>query len=313
MTAKKKEEQVALVDKYPSATKQQVQPIERIPFGIPSLDFRSGGGVPKGRITEIYGWESSSKTTIALYAAKTVTQNKEKVFFIDLEHALDPSLLEIVGVDLEHFHHQQPMSAEESVDMIQEVATSGEFALIIIDSVAAMVPEAELEADAGSSQVGKHARLMSQAMRKTNGALSKSGTAAIFINQTRIDVGVGPYGNPVTTTGGNALKFYASLRIEMSRSPKRDEGYDVVRAKMVKNKTAPPFQKTEVENVWGYGVDTDKDLLNLAVEEEVVSRKGAYYYFGETKLGQGADKAAAHLTEDSETKALVEAALQKKE
>jgi recombination protein RecA len=276
--------------------------IEGIPTGSLSLDLALGGqGIPKGRIVEIYGPESSGKTTFALHVVARAQRGGGIAAFIDAEHALDPSWAKKLGVELETLLVSQPGSGEEAMNITEMLIKSNAVDVIVIDSVAALVPQKELDGDMGDSHVGLQARLMSQAMRKLTGAISKSKTSVIFINQIREKIGV-MFGSPETTPGGRALKFYSSCRIDVRRIGQLKEGEDVVgqrvRAKVVKNKVAPPFRVAEFDMMHSSGISYEGDVLDLAMAQKLVVRSGAWFRYGEMQLGQGREKTRAYLLEN---------------
>ncbi len=273
--------------------------IESSPSGSISLDVALGiGGYPKGRIIEIYGPESSGKTTFALTAIAEVQKLGGFAAFIDAEHALDPQYAKALGVDVDNLILSQPDTGEQALEIAEALIRSGAIGIVVIDSVAALVPEAEINGDMGDSHVGLQARLMSQAMRKLSGIISKTNTIAIFINQIREKVGV-MFGNPETTSGGRALKFYASIRLEVRRSEQIKAGNDVVgnkvNIKVVKNKVAPPFKQATVDIVYGKGVSKMGELVDLAVELEIIKKSGAWYAYEGEKIGQGRENAKDYL------------------
>jgi len=276
--------------------------IEGIPTGSLSLDLALGGqGIPKGRIVEIYGPESSGKTTLALHVVARAQRGGGIAAFIDAEHALDPSWAKKLGVELETLLVSQPGSGEEAMNITEMLIKSNAVDVIVVDSVAALVPQKELDGDMGDSHVGLQARLMSQAMRKLTGAISKSKTSVIFINQIREKIGV-MFGSPETTPGGRALKFYSSCRIDVRRVGQLKEGEDVVgqrvRAKVVKNKVAPPFRVAEFDMMHTSGISYEGDVLDLAMAQKLVVRSGAWFRYGEMQLGQGREKTRAYLLEN---------------
>lgn len=276
--------------------------IEGIPTGSLSLDLALGGlGIPKGRIIEIYGPESSGKTTLALHAVARAQRNGGIAAFIDAEHALDPSWAKKLGVELETLLVSQPSSGEEAMNITEMLIKSNAVDVIVVDSVAALVPQKELDGEMGDSHVGLQARLMSQALRKLTGAIAKSKTCVIFINQIREKIGV-MFGSPETTPGGRALKFYASCRIDVRRIGQLKEGEEVVgqrvRAKVVKNKVAPPFRVAEFDMMHSNGISYEGDVLDLAMEQKLIVRSGAWFRYGEMQLGQGREKTRAYLVEN---------------
>ena len=278
--------------------------IEGIPTGSLALDLALGGqGIPKGRIVEIFGPESSGKTTLALHVVARAQQQGGIAAFIDAEHALDPSWARKLGVDLETLLVSQPGSGEEAMHITEMLIRSNAVDVIVIDSVAALVPKKELEGEIGDSHVGLQARLMSQTMRKLTGAISKSKTSVIFINQIREKIGV-MFGSPETTPGGRALKFYSSCRIDVRRIGQLKEGEEVVgqrvRAKVVKNKVAPPFRFAEFDMMHDHGISYEGDVLDLAIAQKLVVRSGAWFRYGDLHLGQGREKTRAHLQEHPE-------------
>ena len=273
--------------------------IEVTPSGSIALDIALGvGGYPKGRIIEIYGPESSGKTTLALHAIAQAQLKGGYVAFIDAEHALDAQYARKLGVDVDNLLLSQPDTGEQALEIVEALVRSGSVDTVVIDSVAALVPEAEINGDMGDSHVGLQARLMSQAMRKLSGVISKTNTTAIFINQIREKVGV-MFGNPETTPGGRALKFYASIRLEIRRSESLKDGNDITgskaKIKVVKNKVAPPFKQVEVDIVFGEGISKLGEILDIATELEFVSKSGAWYAYQGEKIGQGRDNAKKYL------------------
>ena len=285
-----------------------------IPTGAINLDAALGiGGIPKGRITEIYGPEASGKTTLALHCVAESQKQEGIVAFIDVEHALDPIYAANIGVDTENLLLSQPDGGEQALEIVETLVRSNAIALIVIDSVAALVPRAEIEGNMGDTHVGLQARLMSQALRKLTGIISKSNTSVIFINQTRMKIGVPAYVNPETTTGGVALKFYSSVRIEVRRVGSIKQigtGAEIVgnktRAKIVKNKFAPPFKKVEFPIVFGKGISHFDLLVDIAVEHDIVVRSGSWFSYGETKIGQGSEKVKEFLLENKKIKDEIE-------
>ena len=276
--------------------------IEGISTGSISLDAALGiGGIPRGRITEIYGPESSGKTTLSLHIIAEAQKSGGYAAFIDAEHAMDPEYAKKLGVDTDNLLISQPDTGEQALDITETLVRSGALDVIVIDSVAALVPKAELDGDMGDSHMGLQARLMSQALRKLTGTVSKSRTSVIFINQIRHKIGV-MFGSPETTTGGNALKFYASVRLDIRRIGQIKEGDQVVgnrtRVKVVKNKVAPPFKNTEFDIMYGEGISYEGDLLDLAVQADIVNKMGAWYSFNKEKIGQGKENAKRYLQDN---------------
>jgi recombination protein RecA len=264
--------------------------VECIPTGSISLDLALGGGIPKGRIIEIYGPESSGKTTLTLHAIAEIQKKGGTAAFIDAEHALDPSYAKRIGVDVENLLLSQPDNGEQALEIVETLVRSNAVDLIVIDSVAALVPRAEIEGDMGDSHMGLQARLMSQALRKLTGVISRSHATVVFINQIRMKIGV-MFGNPETTTGGNALKFYASVRMDIRRIAQIKAGDEVIgnrtRVKVVKNKIAPPFREAEFDIMYNQGISRTGDVLDLAVAKGIVEKAGAWFSYGGEKVGQG--------------------------
>ena len=273
--------------------------LDTIPTGSISLDLATGvGGYPKGRIIEIYGPESSGKTTLALHAIAEAQRQGGAAAFVDAEHALDPVYAQNLGVNIEDLLVSQPDTGEQALEICEMLARSGALDLIVIDSVAALVPKAEIQGEMGDSHVGLHARLMSQALRKIAGAVNKSNTCVIFINQLREKIGI-MYGNPETTTGGRALKFYASMRLDVRRTETLKKGDEMLgnrtRVKIVKNKVAPPFKKAEFDIMYGTGISVSGDILDSAVDCGIVEKAGSWYSYEGNRIGQGKENVKAYL------------------
>lgn len=278
--------------------------VETIPTGSLSLDLALGlGGVPKGRIVEIYGPESSGKTTVALHMVAEVQKRGGIAGFIDAEHALDPVYAKNIGVDIDNLYISQPDNGEQALEITETMVRSGAVDIVIVDSVAALVPKAEIEGDMGDSHVGLHARLMSQALRKLTAAISRSNCVVIFINQLREKVGV-MFGNPETTTGGRALKFYASVRMDVRRTETLKQGGEMVgnhtKVKVVKNKVAPPFKQAEFDIMFGTGISREGEILDLAAECNVVNKSGAWYSYNGERIGQGRENVKVYLKDHPE-------------
>lgn len=285
--------------------------VEVISTGILPLDIALGvGGVPRGRIIEVYGPESSGKTTVALHMIAEAQKTGGIAAFIDAEHALDPVYAQKLGVDIDDLLISQPDTGEQALDIVEALVRSGAIDIIVVDSVAALVPKAEIEGEMGDSHVGLHARLMSQAMRKLTGIISKSRTVAIFINQIREKVGV-MFGNPETTTGGRALKFYASVRMDVRKIDKITQGQDVIgnrtRIKVVKNKVAPPFKTAEFDIMYGEGVSKLSSIIDMGVQLDIIDKSGAWFSYEGARLGQGKENAKQSLKEQPELCAEIEA------
>nr|MCR4891863.1 recombinase RecA [Lachnospiraceae bacterium] len=284
--------------------------IETIPTGSLSLDVALGlGGIPRGRIVEIYGPESSGKTTVTLHMIAEVQKRGGIAGFIDAEHALDPVYAKNIGVDIDNLYISQPDSGEQALEICETMVRSGAIDIVVIDSVAALVPKAEIDGEMGDSHVGLQARLMSQALRKLTAVISKSNCTVVFINQLREKVGI-MFGNPETTTGGRALKFYSSVRLDVRRIDKITQGGEVIgnrtRVKVVKNKIAPPFKEAEFDIMFGKGISTVGDILDLAVKLNIVNKAGAWFSYKGEKIGQGRENAKNYLEEHADVCAEVE-------
>lgn len=276
--------------------------IETVPTGSLGLDLALGlGGIPKGRVIEIYGPESSGKTTVALHMVAEVQKRGGIAGFIDAEHALDPVYARNIGVDIDNLYISQPDNGEQALEITETMVRSGAVDIVIVDSVAALVPKAEIDGEMGESHVGLQARLMSQALRKLTGVISKTNCTVIFINQIREKIGV-MFGNPETTTGGRALKFYASVRMDVRRTDSLKQSGEVignhVRVKVVKNKIAPPFKEAEFDIMFGQGISKEGDILDLAVKEDIVEKSGAWYAYQGAKIGQGRENAKIYLRDN---------------
>ena len=274
--------------------------------GSLALDSALGiGGYPRGRVIEIYGPESSGKTTVALHAIAEIQKNGGQAAFIDAEHALDPAYAQKLGVDIDELLLSQPDTGEQALEIAEALVRSGAVEIIVIDSVAALVPKAEIEGEMGDSHIGLQARLMSQALRKLSGAINKSNTIAIFINQIREKVGV-MFGNPEITPGGRALKFYSSVRLEVRRSEAIKQGTDIIgnktKIKVVKNKVAPPFKTAEVDIMYGQGISQEGEIVDLGSELEIIQKSGSWYAYNEERIGQGRENAKQFLRENPSTK-----------
>lgn len=278
--------------------------VETVSTGAISLDLALGGGIPRGRIVEVYGPESSGKTTLTLHAIAEIQRNGGTAAFIDAEHALDPTYAKRIGVDIENLLLSQPDNGEQALEITETLVRSNAVDLIVVDSVAALVPRAEIEGDMGDSLPGLQARLMSQALRKLTGVINRSKVTVIFINQIRMKIGV-MFGNPETTTGGNALKFYASVRMDIRRIGQIKQGESVIgnrtRVKVVKNKIAPPFREAEFDIMYNEGISRSGDILDLAAARGIVEKSGAWYAYEEGKIGQGREAAKAYLQENPTT------------
>lgn len=272
--------------------------VELIPSGSLSLDIALGGGYPKGRIIEIYGPESSGKTTVALHAIAEVQKRGGTAAFIDAEHALDPAYARKLGVDTDNLLVSQPDNGEQALEIVDTLVRSNAVDIIVVDSVAALVPQAEIDGDMGDSHMGLQARLMSQALRKLTGIINRSRATVVFINQIRMKIGV-MFGNPETTTGGNALKFYASVRMDIRRIGQIKEGEDIIgnrtKIKIVKNKIAPPFRVTEFDIMYNEGISKAGDVVDLAVQKNIVGKSGAWFDYNGEKIGQGREAAKTYL------------------
>ncbi|NBC69242.1 recombinase RecA [Paenibacillus sacheonensis] len=284
--------------------------VEVVSSGALALDIALGiGGFPRGRVIEVYGPESSGKTTVALHAIAEVQRAGGQAAFIDAEHALDPSYASKLGVNIDELLLSQPDTGEQALEIAEALVRSGAVDIVVVDSVAALVPKAEIEGDMGDSHVGLQARLMSQALRKLSGAISKSKTIAIFINQLREKVGV-MFGNPETTPGGRALKFYSSVRLDVRRIESIKQGNDVVgnrtRIKVVKNKVAPPFKQAEVDIMYGEGISKEGSIVDIGVEHDIIQKSGAWFSFNGERLGQGRENAKQFLKERKDISSVIE-------
>lgn len=274
--------------------------VELLPSGALSLDLALGGGYPKGRIIEVYGPESSGKTTLTLHAIAEIQKQGGTAAFVDAEHALDPAYARKLGVDTDNLLVSQPDNGEQALEITETLVRSNAVDLVVVDSVAALVPQAEIDGDMGDSHMGLQARLMSQALRKLTGIINKSKTTVIFINQIRMKIGV-MFGNPETTTGGNALKFYASVRMDIRRIGQIKDGDNIIgnrtKVKIVKNKIAPPFRVAEFDIMYNEGISLTGDVLDLAVEHQVVGKSGAWFDYADSKIGQGREATKKYLKE----------------
>lgn len=293
--------------------------IEKIPSGSISVDIALGGGYPKGRVIEIYGPESSGKTTMCLHAVSEFQKKGGVVAFVDAEHALDPEYAEKIGVNTDELLLSQPDSGEQALEIVEALVRSGSVDLIVVDSVAALTPKAEIEGAMGDAQMGLQARLMSQALRKLTAISSKMGTTILFVNQIRMKIGV-MFGNPETTTGGNALKFYASVRVEIRKGSKIEQGTgeakeangNVARIKVVKNKIAPPFKTAEVDILFNEGISRYGDLIEVGTKMDIIQKAGAFYSYTGTKLGQGKQNAVTFLKENPDLSVEIENLIREK-
>jgi recombination protein RecA len=278
--------------------------VETIPTGSLSLDLALGGGIPRGRIIEIYGPESSGKTTVCLHAVAEVQKSGGTAAYVDAEHALDPAYAKRLGVNIDNLLISQPDSGEQALEVVETLVRSNAVDIIVVDSVAALVPQAEIEGDMGDAHMGLQARLMSQALRKLTGVISRTKCTVVFVNQLRMKIGV-MFGNPETTTGGNALKFYASVRMDIRRISQIKSGEEVIgnraRVKVVKNKIAPPFREAEFDIMYNQGISKEGDVLDLAAGRDIVQKSGAWYEFNGEKIGQGREAAKGYLRENPKT------------
>ena len=289
--------------------------VELLPSGCLSLDIALGGGYPKGRIIEIYGPESSGKTTLTLHAIAEIQKQGGTAAFIDAEHALDPAYARKLGVDTENLLVAQPDNGEQALEITETLVRSNAVDLIVVDSVAALVPQAEIDGDMGDAHMGLQARLMSQALRKLTGIINKSKATVIFINQIRMKIGV-MFGNPETTTGGNALKFYASVRADIRRTAQIKSGDDVIgnrtKVKIVKNKIAAPFRVAEFDIMYNEGISKTGDIIDLAVEYEILGKSGAFYKYNDQNIGQGRENAKRYLLENPDVMSEIDAKVRAK-
>jgi recombination protein RecA len=289
--------------------------VELFSSGSLSLDLALGGGYPKGRILEVYGPESSGKTTLALHAIAEVQRKGGTAAFIDAEHALDPAYARKLGVDTDNLLVSQPDNGEQALEIAETLVRSNAVDIVVVDSVAALVPQAEIDGDMGDSHMGLQARLMSQALRKLTGIISKSRTTVLFINQIRMKIGV-MFGNPETTTGGNALKFYASVRLDIRRTGQIKSGEEIIgsrtKVKVVKNKIAPPFRIAEFDIMYNEGISKEGDVLDLAVMHEIVGKSGAWFDYKDAKIGQGREASKEYLRENPKVMAEIDAKVRAK-
>ncbi|MFH1995010.1 MAG: recombinase RecA [Nitrospinota bacterium] len=289
---------------------QRAADIKVIPTGCMSLDMALGiGGIPRGRVVEIYGPESSGKTTLTLHIVAEAQKTGGIAAFVDAEHAMDPKYAAKIGVDIEELLISQPDTGEQALEIVEALVRSGSVDVIVIDSVAALVPKAEIDGEMGDAQMGMQARLMSQALRKLTAVISKSQTTVIFINQIRMKIGV-MFGNPETTTGGNALKFYSTIRIDIRKREAIKSGSDTIGArtkvKVVKNKLAPPFRECEFDIIYGEGISKEGDLIDIGVDDNIVEKSGAWYSYNGTRIAQGRDNAKKYLIDNPEIKEEIE-------
>jgi len=295
--------------------RNQIAPIEAISTGSISIDYALGvGGLPRGRVTEIYGPESSGKTTLALQVIAEAQRLGGMAAFVDAEHALDAQYAQKLGVDLDNLLVSQPDNGEQALEIVEVLVRSNSVDVVVVDSVAALVPKAEIDGEMGDAQMGLQARLMSQALRKLTGIVSKSKTTLVFINQLREKIGV-MFGNPETTTGGRALKFYASVRIDIRRIASIKDGDQIIggrtRVKVVKNKVAPPFREAEFDVMYGEGISREGDLLDLAVDKRIVEKSGAWFAYSGERLGQGRENAKQFLKDNAAVRQTIEARVRK--
>jgi recombination protein RecA len=295
---------------------QEKSSVPALSTGSLSLDMALGvGGLPRGRIVEIYGTESSGKTTLALHAVAEAQRSGGLALYVDAEHAMDTEYARVLGVDIDRLYIAQPTTGEEALEIMDAIIKSGAVDVVVLDSVAALVPKAEIDGEMGDAFVGIQARMMSQALRKLGGSISKSNTVAIFINQLREKIGV-MYGNPETTPGGRALKFWASVRLEVRRGDALKNGTEQIGArtkvKVVKNKVAPPFRSVEFDLIFGKGISKAGDLLDIAATQGIIGRAGTYFNYGEVRLGQGRDNARTFLEQNSEVFAEIDAKVREK-